>query len=233
VQAKHQMIYNHFQNHTGFFPRNYAFNYEELGWQPQQLHHLGLPFSEAEVEETIKSMPKEKASGPNGFIGTFFRSCWQIVKDDLMAVVNKFYTRNQQGLHYLNQAWVVLILKKPNADKVKDFRSISLIRSFAKLITKMLANRLAPELGKLVSINQSAFIKKCCIHNNFLYVQQIIKDLHKKKIPSLFIKLDISKTFDTVNWSYLLDVMSFLCFGNNWKDWLSALWGHLFLILFA
>jgi hypothetical protein len=75
VQAKHQMIYNHFQNHTGFFPRNYAFNYEELGWQPQQLHHLGLPFSEAEVEETIKSMPKEKASGPNGFIGTFFRSC--------------------------------------------------------------------------------------------------------------------------------------------------------------
>jgi hypothetical protein len=94
---------------------------------------------------------------------------------------------------------VVLIPKKPNAHKVKDFRPISLIHSFAKLITKMLANRLAPELGKLVSINQSAFIKKRCIHNNFLYVQQIIKDLHKKNILALFIKLDISKAFDMVN----------------------------------
>jgi hypothetical protein len=122
-------------------------------------------------------MPKEKAPAPDGFIGTFFRSCWQIVKDDLMAAVNQFYTRNHQGLHYLNQAWVALIPKKPNADKVKDFRPISLIHSFAKLITKMLANRLAPELGKLVSINKSSFIKKRCIHDNFLYVQQIIKDV--------------------------------------------------------
>jgi hypothetical protein len=57
-------------------------------------------------------------------LGSFFRSCWQIVKDDPMAAVNPFYTRN---LHYLNQAWVVLILKKPNAEKVKGFRPISLI----------------------------------------------------------------------------------------------------------
>jgi hypothetical protein len=79
----------------------------------------------------------------------------------------------------------------------------------------------APELSKVVSINQNAFIKKCCIYDNFLYVQQIIKDLHKK-IPTLFTKLDILKAFDTVNWSYLLDIMSFRGFGNNWKDWLSA-----------
>jgi hypothetical protein len=96
-------------------------------------------------------MPKEKALGPGGFIGTIFRSCWQIVKDDLMAAVNQFYTRNQQGLHYLNQAWVALIRKKPNAEKVKDFKPISLIHSFAKLITKMLANHIAPELSKMVS----------------------------------------------------------------------------------
>jgi hypothetical protein len=84
-------------------------------------------------------LSKEKALGPDVFIGTFFRSCWQIVKDDLMTAFNQFYTRNQQELHYFNQAWVVLISKKPNADKVTDFMLISLIYSFAKLITKMLA----------------------------------------------------------------------------------------------
>jgi hypothetical protein len=31
------------------------------------------------------------------------------------------------------------------------------------------------------------------------FVHQMIKDLHSKKILTLFIKLDISKAFDTVN----------------------------------
>jgi hypothetical protein len=87
-----------------------------------------------------------------------------------------------------------------------------------------LANRLAPELSKLISYNQNAFIKKRCIHDNFMFVQQVIKDLHKKKVPTIFIKLDISKAFDTVNWSYLLNIMSYLGFSRRWRDWISALW---------
>jgi hypothetical protein len=87
-----------------------------------------------------------------------------------------------------------------------------------------LANRLAPELKKLISYNQNAFIKKRCIHDNFMFVQQMIKDPHKKKIPTLFIKLDISKAFDTANWSYLLDIMTYLGFGSRWKNWISAMW---------
>jgi hypothetical protein len=63
----------------------------------------------------------------------------------------------------------------------------------------MMANRLAPEMDKHVSYRQNAFIKKMSIHDNFMYVHQVIRDLHKKKVPVLFIKLDISKAFDTVN----------------------------------
>jgi hypothetical protein len=57
-----------------------------------------------------------------------------------------------------------------------------------------------------------------CIHDNFVYVQQVIKDLHKKKIPALFIKLDISKVFDIVSWPYLLDIMQFWGFGQRWRE---------------
>jgi hypothetical protein len=46
----------------------------------------------------------------------------------------------------------------------------------------------------------------------------------RKKIPSLFIKLDISKAFDSVNWAYLLHVMQHLGFGLNWRNWISSLW---------
>jgi hypothetical protein len=77
-----------------------------------------------------------------------------------MVAINQFYTMNQQGLYFLNQANVVLIPKKPNAERIGDFMPISLIHSFGKIVSKLLANRLALELGKSISYNQNAFIKK-------------------------------------------------------------------------
>jgi hypothetical protein len=115
---------------------------------------------------------------------------------------------NQQNLHYHNQAHVVLIPKVSDPQNVLDYRPIILSHSFAKIVSKILTNRLGPELNHLISVNQTAFIKSRCIHDNFLYVQQVVQDLHKKKILSLFINLDISKAFDIVSWSYLLEIMS-------------------------
>jgi hypothetical protein len=57
-----------------------------------------------------------------------------------------------------------------------------------------------------------------------MYVQEVIKDLHKRKFPSLFIKLDIDKAFDTMNWSYLLNVMEQLGFSQRWQNWISSIW---------
>jgi hypothetical protein len=137
--------------------RKHTLNYAELNWQPQQLSHLDLPFSEQEVESVIKAMPKQKAPGPDDFIGALFSQCWSIIKADCMDDVQQFYSKNQHGLYFLNQALVVLIPKKPNVEKIIEFRPI---HSSAKLISKILANRLATELKKIISYSQNAFIKK-------------------------------------------------------------------------
>jgi hypothetical protein len=55
-------------------------------------------------------------------------------------------------------------------------------------------------------------------------VQGVIKEHHKKKIIALFIRLDISKAFDTVCWPYLLDIMAHFGFGQKWRNWISSLW---------
>jgi retron-type reverse transcriptase len=169
--------------------------------------------------------PKEKAHGHDRYIGLFFSTCWEIVKGDIISAIQRFYNMNQQGLSFLNQAFVVLIPKKNNPTRITDYRPISLTHSFAKVISKLLANRLGPELDHLIFINQTAFIKDRCIHDNFIYVQEALKVLHKKKIPGLFIKLDISKAFDSVNWAYLLQIMKFIGFSQRWMNWISALWG--------
>jgi hypothetical protein len=120
-------------------------------------------------------------------------------------------------LELLNSAYLTLIPKKVEALEAKDFRPISLVHSFAKLVTKMMANHLAPLLDRLVATNQSAFTRGRCIHDNFMLVQQTIKVLHHRKIASLFLKLDISKALDSVAWAFLLEILEHLGFGAAWR----------------
>ena len=78
----------------------------------------------------------------------------------------------------------------------------------AKLITKALANHVAPKMHKMISTNQNAFVKGRCIHDYFSLVQQMAKFLHNQKEPRLLLKLDITKAFVSVSWPFLLEVLT-------------------------
>jgi len=99
----------------------------------------------------------------------------------------------------------------------------SLIHSFAKLVTKLVANRLASKLNEMVAANQSAFIKGRCIHDNFVLVQQTAKFLHQQKQPRILLKLDISKAFDSVSWPFLLEILEKRGFGPRCQNLISGL----------
>jgi hypothetical protein len=124
---------------------------------------------------------------------------------------------------YLNSAYITLVPKTTEALEVKDYRSISLVHSFVKIITKLLASRLAEKLPSLVSQCQSAFVNGRCIHDNFILVQQAAKALHRQKDSRVHLKLDISKAFDSVSWTFLLEVLKHLGFGPLWCNLLSKM----------
>ena len=104
---------------------------------------------------------------------------------------------------------------------VKDFRPISLIHSFAKIVMKVLALRVAPAMDDLISNCQSAFIKKRCIQDNFLYVRNLARAYHRTNTPALLLKMDISKTFDSVSWEYVLEMLQQRDFPSRWRNWLA------------
>ena len=113
--------------------------------------------------------------------------------------------------------------KKDDATLLGDFRPISLIHSFAKLFTKVLARRLAPHMNSLVRTNQSAFIAGRLIHENFKAVQLTAKLLNRKKIPSSLYKIDIAKAFDSLDWTFLLKVLRHMGFSRRWLNWISLI----------
>jgi mannosylglycoprotein endo-beta-mannosidase len=223
-EEKEENIFDFYNSLLGEAPdRDETINLEALAIPQHDLSELEAPFSEEEVWQTICLLPPDKAPGPDGFTGKFYKACWPVIKVDVMAAVSAIWCRRFGNFEQLNSAYITLLPKKAEAMNIKDYRPISLVHSFAKLITKILANRLARRLNELVSPIQSAFIKGRFIQDNFMFVQQTARYLHQQKQARILLKLDITKAFDSVSWPFLLEVMRNLGFGQIWCDIISGL----------
>lgn len=102
-----------------------------------------------------------------------------------------------------------------------DFRPVSLLGSLYKLVAKVLASRLAPLLEKIISSNQSAFIKGRQLVDGVVAINEII-DLAKKIHRSCLIKMDFEKAYDSVSWSFLDYMMRRFSFDERWRAWMRA-----------
>ena len=122
-----------------------------------------------------------------------------IVKDDVMRVIHQFRNLQASNLHWLNSANIVLLPKKDGAEEIGDFRPISLPHSVAKIFAKMLANRARKRMKDIVTANQSAFICGRHLHDNFLLVRQVARKLHARRASAVFLKLYISRAFDSLS----------------------------------
>lgn len=78
-------------------------------------------FTEEEVKVVVMDLKSEQASGPDGFIGIFFKKCWEVIKEDLMAAVQYFFTLHGHHFNVLNSAQIYLIPKTSDAARVTNF----------------------------------------------------------------------------------------------------------------
>ena len=61
------------------------------------------------------------------------------------------------------------------------------------------------------------------IHENFKFVRNKARWLHRRRCSSVLMKIDISKAFDTLSWEFLLEVVSARGFGRRWRSWICGL----------
>jgi hypothetical protein len=82
--------------------------------------------------------------------------------------------------------------------KVIDFRPICLQNCCVKIPVKLLTTRLQQEISALIDLDQTGFLKGRSISENFVYATELVQVCYKKKVPTLVLKLDFAKAFDTV-----------------------------------
>ena len=221
---KARILWGHFNNLLGTVGHHkFKLNWEYLQLLSFNLEHLDAIFTIEELKKAVFDLHAEKSPGPDGFIGGSFKKCWGLIKNDLLEAINQFFHLRGNTWKLLNNAFIVLLPKKGNVDRASDFRPISLMHSVAKILCKIMANRLAPELQHMISASQSAFLKGRSIQDNFLFVQNVIRRAFTRNSPLIFLKLDIAKAFDSVYWSYMLEVSKGFGFEQRWTDMIALL----------
>ena len=65
----------------------------------------------------------------------------------------------------------------------------------------------------LISESQSAFVKDRSIADNILLMQELVRDNHRGNPPhGCAIKIDLMKAYDSVDWSFLFEIMGAMDF---------------------
>jgi len=177
----------------------------------------------AEVKKAVFDLNHDSAPGPGGFGACLFQTYWDIIHQDVYATVLEFFQTSWLSPDF-NANTLVLIPKIPNADRIEHYRPIALANFKFKIVSKVIADRLAVILPSIISKEQRGFVKGRNIKDYIALASEAI-NVHDKRSfgGNLALKIDVSKAFDTISWDFLIKVLKQFGFHNTFTNWISSI----------
>ena len=131
------------------------YNLSELN--EEEAESLTRPVTPDEIETVMKKLPAHKSPGPDGFTGEFCRA----FKGQLTSILHRLCQKIQEDGRLPNLYYEANIILIPKPDKditnKENFRPISLMNRDAKILNKILANRIQQYIQKIIHHDQVGF----------------------------------------------------------------------------
>lgn len=111
-EAKENIVFSYYNDLLGTaFNRAHHIDLPQLGLPQLHLADQAAPFSAAEIATAVKETLSNRAPGPDGLNGSFYRAAWGIVGRDVVRTFQALWDMAFRSFHHLNEA-VMLLLHK-------------------------------------------------------------------------------------------------------------------------
>ena len=108
----------------------------------EEIENISRPITSTEIATVLKNLPKNKSPGPDGFTG----DSYQTLREEITPILLKLFQNIAEGGTLPNSFYATTITLIPKADKdvtkKENYRPISLTNIDAKILNKILANRI-------------------------------------------------------------------------------------------
>lgn len=184
----------------------------------EQNQNLMLPIQDEEVKNAVFAMHPSKSPGPDGLNPAFFQTYWSIVGRDIVNFCKTFFQTGELP-RGVNNTLVCLIPKVKQPQHMTELRPISLCNVLMRILSKVMTNRLKPCLNSIISDKQSAFVEGRLLTDNAIIAFEVNHYIRRKtqgKYGVAGLKIDISKAFDRIEWSFIENMLIKFGFHSLW-----------------
>ena len=173
----------------------------------EEIKIMNNPITSTEIEDMTKNLPKNKTPGPDGFTEEFY----QIFREELMSILLKLFKQLQRKEHFQPHSMGPLspwYQPDKNNTKKENCRPILLMDIDAKILNKILANRIQKHIKKLIHHDQVGFIPGM---QGFFNIHKSINVTHHinklKDKNHMIISKDAGKAFDEIQHTFMIKTL--------------------------
>ena len=164
-----------------------------------------IPTSPSEIINVCRSLKTTHSSGLDGIDPTIMNSVIELISTPLTHIINNSFSTGIVPTA-LKSAKVVPIFKQGSTEELSNYRPISILPCFSKLLEKIMYNRLYDYVIKMKILFpfQHGFQAGHSTSMSLLTIQDNISNVIDKKEFSIGVFLDVAKAFDTIDHDILL-----------------------------
>jgi len=175
----------------------------------------GAPILREEFNQVLKMMKTRKSPGVDNVSTELIQNAGTKIHNKLFKLVNDIYITGKIP-EDLKKNIIITFSKKATAEKCNEYRTLSLMIHSAKILVKIIGNRIEHKIERQLSNDQFGFRRNKGTREAILSLRTLIEKQIEFNNDTFMAFIDLEKAFDTVPWKELFKTLEEI--GIDYKD---------------